>query len=259
MANRERDGPTRFEWERAVRDSDLPAPSKLLALTLGTHTGSKCRRPFASIGTLAEETSLGRSTVLKHLNVLTEEDGRFVQKRKRRDKVGRQTSNEYRLTVSDPEGRVHEIDSGVHEIDPRGSSRWTGEGPADGPEGSKKEGNKKKDSETTFVQDAWAVFLEELGGNGRQPQLTDKRRKKLAALHEEQLAGSEDPVAEFRAVVRELKASDHHMSNRDWQMPESFLRNPERRERWTLKALEEEPLENATSRRALDAYDGEES
>lgn len=118
--------------------------------------------------------------------------------------------------------------------------------------------NTSADAETAFVKDAWAVFLEELGGNGRQPKLTDKRRKKLAALHEEQLAGSEDPVAEFRAIVRELKASDHHMSKRAYQMPESFLRNPERRERWTLEALEGPPNGGGgTSRSDLDLYDGD--
>lgn len=186
------------------------------------------------------------STVKKHLRILTEVDGRFVEKRERHDDAGRQTSNEYRLVLTSDEGRVHEITPGGHEINPRGSSRWTDEGPADGPEGSKNEGSNKKNAESgsadapesAFVDDAWQVYLEELGGDRRKPTLTETRRQKIAKLYREQLSGSDSPVADFRSILWAVKASDHHMSERAYQMPESFLRNPERRERWTLKALD---------------------
>lgn len=151
MTTDDHGAPTRFEWERAVRDSNLPAPSKLIALTLGTHTGSKCRRPFVSISTLEEETSLARSTVLHHLKLLTDEDGRFVQRTDRYDAAGRQTSNEYRLTLPTDKGRVQEMDPGVRQMDGRGPSSWTEEGPSEGREGSNKEETKKKDSRVARV------------------------------------------------------------------------------------------------------------
>ena len=85
----------------------------------------------------------------------------------------------------------------------------------------------------------WEVWLEELAGSGPKPSLTHKRKQALNALYEEQLAtAGGDPAVLFRGMVRTLKASDHHMSNRAYQMPESFLRNPERRESWYLRSLE---------------------
>lgn len=89
----------------------------------------------------------------------------------------------------------------------------------------------------------WPIYLDELGGNGRQPSLTEKRRKKLGLLGEEQLSGEDDPEETFREILRTVQASDHHMSQRSYQMPESLFRNEDRRERWTLQALDGGPPE----------------
>jgi hypothetical protein len=97
----------------------------------------------------------------------------------------------------------------------------------------------EEDTAKSWARDlAWPIYLEELGGTGRQPSLLSGRLKKLSLLYAEQLSDEDDPEAAFRAILREVKASDHHMSNRDYQMPESLFRNEKRRERWTLKALE---------------------
>lgn len=87
---------------------------------------------------------------------------------------------------------------------------------------------------TDTAKTLWSVWLEELGGSGRRPSLTEKRRKVLEALHREQLAGEPDPLEAFRAICRAVKASPHHMETRAYQLPESLFRNPERRERWAL-------------------------
>ena len=84
----------------------------------------------------------------------------------------------------------------------------------------------------------WQVWVEELGGNPPHPKLTDKRKKVLAALYREHLKAEPDPPARFRSICRAVLASDHHMSVRAYQMPESLFMNPERRERWYLEGGE---------------------
>ncbi len=87
------------------------------------------------------------------------------------------------------------------------------------------------------LSDLWEVFLEELGGTRPPyPKLTTERRKKLSALHDEQLIATSDPLSTFRAILRAVKASPHHMANRQYQMPESLFRNPERRDVWMQRA-----------------------
>lgn len=82
------------------------------------------------------------------------------------------------------------------------------------------------------VSDLWAVWIEELGGGGRPPTLTPKRRQVLAKLWEEQLQDADDPIERFRKTLQAVKRSEHHMSKREYQYPESLFRNPERRDRW---------------------------
>lgn len=68
--------PGRLEYERAIRRSDLPSLSRLLALTIATwadiDTGIIPERFQPSLGTLEEATGLARKTVRQHLNVLEE-------------------------------------------------------------------------------------------------------------------------------------------------------------------------------------------
>ena len=88
------------------------------------------------------------------------------------------------------------------------------------------------------VQRLWDVWLEELGGKQPHPRLTPRRTKVLVKLYSEQLTKHPgDPLVLFRAVLREVKKSKHHMSVRGYQMPESLFRNVERSERWVLSAV----------------------
>ena len=88
----------------------------------------------------------------------------------------------------------------------------------------------------------WNVWLEELSPKGPHPTLTDKRARLLNALYSEHLKnGDSDPSQLFRGMVKCLKASEFHNSKRQYQLPESFLRSPERRESWYLKSLENHP------------------
>ncbi|MFF3300937.1 hypothetical protein [Streptomyces sp. NPDC002908] len=70
--------PSRFEYERAVRHSDLPSLSRLLALTVATwadvRTGIIPDRLQPSLTTLEEATGMVRASVRTHLNKL-EDDG----------------------------------------------------------------------------------------------------------------------------------------------------------------------------------------
>lgn len=66
--------PSRFEYERAVRSSDLPSLSRLLALTLATwadvRTGRIPPRLTPSLTTLEGATGMARGSVRTHLNKL---------------------------------------------------------------------------------------------------------------------------------------------------------------------------------------------
>lgn len=88
------------------------------------------------------------------------------------------------------------------------------------------------------VIDLWDVFLEELGGSGKQPRLTDKRKQKLRALYDEQLKSEDQPTEAFRRILRAVKKSEHHMGNRSYQMPESLFRDESRRDGWMQKSLQ---------------------
>lgn len=76
--------PSRFEYERAVRSSDLPSLSRLLALTLATwadvRTGRIPPRLTPSLTTLEGATGMARASVRNHLNKL-EAEGWVVRER----------------------------------------------------------------------------------------------------------------------------------------------------------------------------------
>ena len=59
----------------------------------------------------------------------------------------------------------------------------------------------------------------------------------MARLYREQLKGQADPVGVFRSICVTVRASDHHMSKRAYSLPESLFRTAERRETWTLDAM----------------------
>ncbi|MFD3503724.1 hypothetical protein [Streptomyces sp. NPDC058678] len=100
--------PGRFEYERAIRRSDLPPPSRHLALTIATwadmDTGVIPDRFQPSLGTLVVATGLDRKTVRRHLDRL--EDEKWVR-RDRPDAVKARTEHErthYALLIP-PEAR----------------------------------------------------------------------------------------------------------------------------------------------------------
>ena len=74
--------PSRFEYERAVRHSDLPSLSRLLALTVATwadvRTGIIPDRLQPSLTTLEDATGMVRASVRTHLNKL--EDGGWLDR-----------------------------------------------------------------------------------------------------------------------------------------------------------------------------------
>ncbi|NUQ98063.1 MAG: helix-turn-helix domain-containing protein [Streptomyces sp.] len=95
--------PSRFEYERSVRSSDLAPLSRLLALTLATwadvKTGVIPARLTPSLSTLEEATGMDRSTVRRHLNKL--EAAEWVG-RDRPDPIAarvKKARTRYRLTV----------------------------------------------------------------------------------------------------------------------------------------------------------------
>jgi hypothetical protein len=105
---------------------------------------------------------------------------------------------------------------------------------------------------SSYTSELWRVWVEEFSSSGRKPTLTGKRRKLLDSLYREQLRGTGDPAEAFRRICRAVKASPHHMSVRAYQLPESFLRNPERRERWALQAEDLRARGTSGSRDFLD-------
>jgi hypothetical protein len=76
--------PSRFEYERAVRASELPSLSRLVALTLATWadvaTGDISERHTPSLSTLEVCTGMARASVRKHLDTL-EKAGWVVRRR----------------------------------------------------------------------------------------------------------------------------------------------------------------------------------
>jgi uncharacterized protein YdaU (DUF1376 family) len=103
-------------------------------------------------------------------------------------------------------------------------------------ESDKKETDMSNGVISELASKLWLTWIEELGGRPPHPRLTAKRRQKLAALASEHLVESTDPVADFRALLRAVKASEHHMSKREYQMPESLFVSEERRDTWMQKA-----------------------
>ncbi|MGW3650221.1 hypothetical protein [Streptomyces sp. NPDC000878] len=116
--------PGRFEYERAIRRSDLPPPSRHLALTIATwadmNTGIIPDRFQPSLGTLEAATGMGRKTVRTHLDVLEE---REWLERHRPDKVKARTEHartRYVLIIPDGARGGETLGLGAEEPQPEG-------------------------------------------------------------------------------------------------------------------------------------------
>jgi DNA-binding transcriptional ArsR family regulator len=94
--------PTRWDVTKAVRASDLPAPSRLVMLVLAdvaeVGTAEIPERFTPSLTVLARETGLGKSTVAAHLAAL-ETAGWVVRHRPYEAAMARGERTRYRLTV----------------------------------------------------------------------------------------------------------------------------------------------------------------
>lgn len=116
---------TKWEINRAVRASDLPAPSRLIMFVLSdiadAGTAEIPERHTPSLTVLARETGLGRSTVAEHLAAL--EEGGWLD-RLRPDVTAARLRGDrtcYRLLAPKVEPSVQELDHVVQEADQGGS------------------------------------------------------------------------------------------------------------------------------------------
>lgn len=126
--------PSRFEYERAIRDSDLPPLSRLLTLTLATwadvKTGIIPARLTPSLSMLESATGMDRSTVRRHLNKL-ESDGWVGRNRPAvADARAKKARTQYTITipkgVTVPESDGYEL--GAEDAEARGTQPLANEG-----------------------------------------------------------------------------------------------------------------------------------
>jgi hypothetical protein len=85
-----------------------------------------------------------------------------------------------------------------------------------------------------------------VGISGPRPNLTATRKQKYSSLWDEQLKDHDDPFALFRQICINVTHDEFLSQNTNWLYPESFLKNAERRERWTVAAI--------TTPRSLGSY-----
>lgn len=105
----------------------------------------------------------------------------------------------------------------------------------DSGEDSQRSSSPSSDGPHRWMHEIWH---EELGYDGHPLKLTEKRRKKYRRLYEEHLEAAPRPEVAYRAILRRVQESDHHMSERSYQMPESLFRNEERRDQWVQRTVE---------------------
>lgn len=60
---------THFTWQSAVLDSDCESTTKYVLLVVGTYMNQHGSGAFPSYSTIAQKASLGRSTVIKHIDI----------------------------------------------------------------------------------------------------------------------------------------------------------------------------------------------
>lgn len=107
--------PSRFEYERAVRSSDLPSLSRLLALTVATwadaRTGTIPDRLTPSLTTLESATGMARASVRKHLDTL--EAGGWVKRERPSVAAARSEKARTKYTIKIPRGAAVSDSDGI--------------------------------------------------------------------------------------------------------------------------------------------------
>jgi len=224
----------KWRWLDSVYSADGPASttrSVLMALALHmSNDGGDC---YPSTRRVAKESGFSHRTILTHLKNADEQGWIRRSERRRGGKGWRR--HEYQPTIPNLMKEVHHLQGERDEGDSSPSAeRGEDERKNVVKEVHLRNQKEKPDTETSAL---WEVWLEELGGKGLSPTLTPKRSQLLRKLDAEQLRKHDDPQVLFRFICRALRASEYHMSKRAYQLPESFLRNAERRERWTEDGL----------------------
>ncbi len=107
--------PSRFEYERAVRSSDLPSLSRLLALTVATwadvKTGVIPDRLMPSLTTLEAATGMARASVRKHLDTL--EAGGWLKRDRPSVAAARSEKARTKYTIKVPRGAAVPDSDGI--------------------------------------------------------------------------------------------------------------------------------------------------
>lgn len=102
-------GVSSFNWVKLVKDADLPANAKYLALYLSTFMNSDNAMAWPSLRRIEHETGLSRPTVIKYLKVLEDTEWLLAKRSSVRITTsgGYQDVNEYLVSV--PQRVVKEI------------------------------------------------------------------------------------------------------------------------------------------------------
>jgi hypothetical protein len=107
--------PSRFEYERAVRSSDLPSLSRLLALTVATwadvRTGVIPDRLQPSLTTLEGATGMVRASVRKHLDTL--EAGGWLKRDRPSVAAARSAKARTKYSIKVPRGAAVSDSDGI--------------------------------------------------------------------------------------------------------------------------------------------------
>ena len=117
-----------FSWQHAIRSSKLESTTKLVCYTIWSHMASDGTGCFPSYALIAEESGLGRSTVILHVQKAAEAGFLVIDNRQREN--GSATSNRYRPTMPQV---VQQLDGGspiaglgvVQELDPHNNPSLT--------------------------------------------------------------------------------------------------------------------------------------
>lgn len=88
---------TFFSWQHAIRSSKLESTTKLVCYTIWSHMASDGTGCFPSYALIAEESGLGRSTVILHVQKAADAGFLIIDNREREN--GSATSNMYRPSM----------------------------------------------------------------------------------------------------------------------------------------------------------------